>query len=156
MRDDELSGQRLYMLHMLLLPFLPIVALIVQNSINLIDMLEYRRDSAAIGLKVDRTTALEKFITDLQRERAEVAFYIFTNGSQTLEMNLTTRRYNWSGRVHNATLHFSFQPLLVGWYLIKTNTVQSIASEGFASLTLHWTSSTGLSRLFSTLSSRAI
>ena len=34
---------------------------------------------------------LEKFITDLQRERAEVAFYIFTNGSQTLEMNLTTR-----------------------------------------------------------------
>ena len=93
------------MLHMLLLPFLPIVALIVQNSINLIDMLEYRRDSAAIGLKVDRTTALEKFITDLQRERAEVAFYIFTNGSQTLEMNLTTRRYDWSGR---ATLHYTF------------------------------------------------
>ena len=105
---SELAGQRLYMLHMLLLPFLPIVALIVQNSINLIDMLEYRRDSAAIGLKVDRTTALEKFITDLQRERAEVAFYIFTNGSQTLEMNLTTRRYDWS----LATLHFSFQPLL--------------------------------------------
>ena len=93
------------MLHMLLLPFLPIVALIVQNSINLIDMLEYRRDSAAIGLKVDRTTALEKFITDLQRERAEVAFYIFTNGSQTLEMNLTTRRYDWSGR---AMLHYTF------------------------------------------------
>ena len=87
------TGQRLYMLHMLLLPFLPIVALIVQNSTNLIDMLEYRRDSAAIGLKVDRTTALEKFITDLQRERSEVAFYIFTNGSQTLEMNLTTRKY---------------------------------------------------------------
>ena len=79
------------MLHMLLLPFLPIVALIVQNSSNLHDMLEYRRESAAIGLKVDGTTALEKFITDLQRERAEVAFYIFTNGSQTLEMNLTTR-----------------------------------------------------------------
>ena len=85
------TGQRLYMLHMLLLPFLPIVALIVQNSMNLHDMLEYRRESAAIGLKVDGTTALEKFITDLQRERAEVAFYIFTNGSQTLEMNLTTR-----------------------------------------------------------------
>ena len=117
------------MLHMLLLPFLPIVALIVQNSINLIDMLEYRRDSAAIGLKVDRTTALEKFITDLQRERAEVAFYIFTNGSQTLEMNLTTRRYDWSGvatQPHShATLHFSFHPLLVGCYLIKTNTLHT-------------------------------
>ena len=46
------------MLHMLLLPFLPIVALIVQNSMNLHDMLEYRRESAAIGLKVDGTTAL--------------------------------------------------------------------------------------------------
>ena len=116
MRDDELSGQRLYMLHMLLLPFLPIVALIVQNSINLIDMLEYRRDSAAIGLKVDRTTALEKFITDLQRERAEVAFYIFTNGSQTLEMNLTTRRYDWSGRY--ITLFFS---TIIGWLPLDKN-----------------------------------
>ena len=96
------------MLHMLLLPFLPIVALIVQNSINLIDMLEYRRDSAAIGLKVDRTTALEKFITDLQRERAEVAFYIFTNGSQTLEMNLTTRRYDWRLESGRASLHYTF------------------------------------------------
>lgn len=118
------------MLHMLLLPFLPIMALIVQNSINLHHMLEYRRDSAAIGMKVDGTTALgilkwrmakyfkyfiiginwkpfkipsyfngltsEKFITDLQRERAEVAFYIFTNGSQTLEMNLTTRKVIFS------------------------------------------------------------
>ena len=104
------------MLHMLLLPFLPIVALIVQNSINLIDMLEYRRDSAAIGLKVDRTTALEKFITDLQRERAEVAFYIFTNGSQTLEMNLTTRRYDWSGRY--ITLFFS---TIIGWLALDKN-----------------------------------
>ncbi len=42
-------------------------------------------------MKVDGATLLEKFITNMQRERAEVAFYIFTNGSQTLEMNLTTR-----------------------------------------------------------------
>ena len=46
------------MLHMLLLPFLPIVALIVQNSGNLHDMMEYRMESVAIGLKVDGTTAL--------------------------------------------------------------------------------------------------
>ena len=52
------TGQRLYMLHMLLLPFLPIVALIVQNSGNLHDMMEYRMESVAIGLKVDGTTAL--------------------------------------------------------------------------------------------------
>ena len=103
------------MLHMLLLPFLPIVALIVQNSINLIDMLEYRRNSAAIGLKVDRTTALEKFITDLQRERAEVAFYIFTNGSQTLEMNLTTRRdMTGVAELRYITLFFS-TIFIIGW-----------------------------------------
>ena len=41
--------------------------------------------------QVDGITLLEKFITNLQKERAEVAFHIFTNGSKTLEMNLTTR-----------------------------------------------------------------
>lgn len=150
-----IAGQRVYMLHMLLLPFLPIVALIVQNSGNLHDMMEYRMESVAIGLKVDGTTALgiswvyvrryvqcenkrpkmsfvidsylkplasfyfqswknwsiltlemitlEKFITDLQRERAEVAFYIFTNGSQTLEMNLTTRNQAYIFVEHQLT-----------------------------------------------------
>ena len=62
LRFSQLSplivGQRVYMLHMLLLPFLPIVALIVQNSGNLHDMMEYRMESVAIGLKVDGTTAL--------------------------------------------------------------------------------------------------
>ena len=85
------EGQRLYMVHMLLLPFLPITALIVQNSGVLIKQLQYQREVTEIGRKVDEIKILEKFITNLQSERAEVAFYIFTNGSQTLEMNLTTR-----------------------------------------------------------------
>ena len=77
-------GQRLYMMHMLLLPFLPITALIIQNTTTLINQLEYQKDVTAIGRKVDEITLLEKFITNLQSERAEVAFYIFTNGSQIL------------------------------------------------------------------------
>merc|ERR1712172_259568 len=81
----------MYMMHMLLLPFLPITALIIQNSITLSDLLMYQREVATIGSKVDGITLLEKFITNLQKERAEVAFHIFTNGSKTLEMNLTTR-----------------------------------------------------------------
>ena len=131
------AGQRMYMMHMLLLPFLPITALIIQvgfeflrfinfclfspqNSITLSDLLMYQREVATIGSKVqgwywlsilpqvfiitcfepkslisivqvDGITLLEKFITNLQKERAEVAFHIFTNGSKTLEMNLTTR-----------------------------------------------------------------
>ena len=40
---------------------------------------------------VDGATHLEKFVTNLQRERSEVAFHIFTNGKQTLAINLTER-----------------------------------------------------------------
>ena len=37
------------MMHMLLLPFLPITALIVQNSTTLSNLLQYQRDVASIG-----------------------------------------------------------------------------------------------------------
>ena len=40
---------------------------------------------------VDGATHLEKFITNLQRERSEVAFHIFTYGKQTLALNLSER-----------------------------------------------------------------
>ena len=40
---------------------------------------------------VDGATHLEKFITNLQRERSEVAFHIFTYGRQTLALNLSER-----------------------------------------------------------------
>ena len=108
------EGQRLYMVHMLLLPFLPITALIVQNSGVLIKQLQYQREVTEIGRKVDEIKILEKFITNLQSERAEVAFYIFTNGSQTLEMNLTTRY------VENRVRHFDITRL-TSFYKISQN-----------------------------------
>ena len=40
---------------------------------------------------MDGATHLEKFITNLQRERSEVAFHIFTDGKQTLALNLSER-----------------------------------------------------------------
>jgi len=85
------TGQRLYMVHMLLLPFLPITALIIQNSTTLNNLLHYQREVERIGAKVDAATLLEKFITNMQRERSEVAFNIFTNGTQTLGLNLSER-----------------------------------------------------------------
>lgn len=85
------TGQRLYMIHMLLLPFLPISALIIQNAISLNDLLLYQREVQYSGHKVDGATHLEKFITNMQRERSEVAFYIFTYGRQTLGLNLSER-----------------------------------------------------------------
>ena len=36
------AGQRLYMMHMLLLPFLPITALIIQNATTLSNLLTYQ------------------------------------------------------------------------------------------------------------------
>ena len=134
-------GQRLYMIHMLLLPFLPIrwvrvilyiikwllmatwyySALIIQNAITLKDLLQYQQEVQRSGAKVDGATHLEKFITNMQRERSEasnhwhanllyiifncylfqVAFYIFTYGKQTLGLNLSERfaitdEVNWA------------------------------------------------------------
>ena len=66
------TGQRLYMIHMLLLPFLPISALIIQNAIALVDLLRYQTEIQTSGEKVDGATHLETFITNMQRERAEV------------------------------------------------------------------------------------
>ena len=40
---------------------------------------------------VDGATHLENCITNMQRERSEVAFHIFTYGKQTLSLNLSTR-----------------------------------------------------------------
>jgi len=85
------TGQRLYMVHMLLLPFLPITALIIQNSTTLNELLQYQTEVQRIGDKVETATFLERFITNMQRERSEVAFHIFTNGTQTLGLNLTER-----------------------------------------------------------------
>ncbi|XP_040569115.1 uncharacterized protein [Lepeophtheirus salmonis] len=85
------TGQRLYMVHMLLLPFLPISALIIQNAIGLSDLLRYQAEVQRSGAKVDGATHIEKFITNMQRERSEVAFYIFTYGKQTLGFNLSER-----------------------------------------------------------------
>ena len=43
------------------------------------------------SFSVDGATHLEKFITNLQRERSEVAFHIFTYGKQRLALNLSER-----------------------------------------------------------------
>jgi len=85
------TGQRSYMMYMLLLPFLPIIALILQNSLTLKDLLQYQFEVQDSWLKVDGATHLEKFITNLQRERSEVAFHIFTYGKQRLALNLSER-----------------------------------------------------------------
>ena len=57
---------------MLLLPFVPIMALIVQNTATLASQLCYHTEVNKIGQKVAEIKTLEGFITNLQSERAEV------------------------------------------------------------------------------------
>ncbi|CAH0715318.1 unnamed protein product, partial [Brenthis ino] len=75
---------------LLLLPFIPILALIVQTTFSLKNSLTNGMEVADVEEQVSRATELGKLVTRLQQERSEVAFFIFTNGS-TLRSNLTQR-----------------------------------------------------------------
>ncbi|XP_017835379.1 uncharacterized protein LOC108594751 [Drosophila busckii] len=96
------TGRRLQLMQMIILPFIPILALIVQTSLTLQEILEYRVDVAGIETQVTIATDLGKVVTRLQLERSEVAFYIFTNGSKQ-RANLTQRFANTDHALNNMT-----------------------------------------------------
>ncbi|XP_065091667.1 uncharacterized protein LOC135712640 isoform X2 [Ochlerotatus camptorhynchus] len=81
-------GRQIQLTKMLILPFIPILALIVQTSIEMIDIVSYRMEATEIEGQVTMATNLGKVVTKLQLERSDVAFYIYTNGG-TLRRNLT-------------------------------------------------------------------
>ncbi|XP_056644589.1 receptor-type guanylate cyclase gcy-8 isoform X2 [Diorhabda carinulata] len=83
-------GRKLHLLQMLVLPFIPILALIIQTSILLHDMMVARNEVMEINNQVTIATELGKVVTRLQLERSEVAFYVYTNGS-LLRTNLSKR-----------------------------------------------------------------
>ncbi|KAJ0176440.1 hypothetical protein K1T71_007619 [Dendrolimus kikuchii] len=84
------NSSRCQLWRLLLLPFIPILALIVQTTLSLENSVTNGRDVADVEEQVSRATELGKLVTRLQQERQEVAFFIFTNGS-TLRSNLTQR-----------------------------------------------------------------
>jgi hypothetical protein len=69
------------LLQMIILPFIPILALIVQTSVSLKEVMMHRAEVSAIEDQVTMATDLGKLVTRLQVERSEVAFFVFTNGS---------------------------------------------------------------------------
>ncbi|XP_059491276.1 receptor-type guanylate cyclase gcy-1 isoform X2 [Neocloeon triangulifer] len=81
-------GRRLQLLQMLALPFVPILALIVQNAFTLRNIVVNRHEVVDIDRQVTVATELGKLTTSLQFERTEIAYNIYTNGS-TLRANLT-------------------------------------------------------------------
>ncbi|XP_046389564.1 uncharacterized protein LOC124158484 [Ischnura elegans] len=83
-------GRRLQLLQMLALPFVPVAALIVQNALTLHGIVIDRREVSDVDKQVTFATDLGKLVTQMQQERSEVAFFIFTNGS-TQRSNLSQR-----------------------------------------------------------------
>lgn len=76
---------------MIVLPFIPIIALITQNIIGLMSVLEYQTDVQELDLQVSIAGDVAKLISHLQWERSELAFYIFLNGTTArLHRNLQT------------------------------------------------------------------
>ncbi|XP_076048414.1 uncharacterized protein LOC143029595 [Oratosquilla oratoria] len=67
---------------MLVLPFIPIATLVVQNCLAMAEVIEYRNSVIQLGKQVDETVSIGKLLSALQVERSEIAYFIFSNGSQ--------------------------------------------------------------------------
>ncbi|XP_042880278.1 uncharacterized protein LOC122258414 isoform X1 [Penaeus japonicus] len=74
-------GKQIHLAQMLLLPFVPIMALIIQNGLNMVNVLQYQYEMQETIDQVQISTGLGNVTEALQSERAEIAFYLFTNGS---------------------------------------------------------------------------
>ncbi|XP_971539.2 uncharacterized protein LOC660192 isoform X2 [Tribolium castaneum] len=84
------KGRKLHLLQMLVLPFIPIMALIVQTAVILNNIMVYRQEVMDIENQVTIAEELGKVVTRMQLERSEVAFHVYTNGSN-LRSNLSRR-----------------------------------------------------------------
>ncbi|KAK5641547.1 hypothetical protein RI129_010094 [Pyrocoelia pectoralis] len=75
------KGRRFHLFQMLILPFIPILALIVQTAILLNNIMVHRQEVMDVETQVTIATELGRIVTYMQLERSEVAFYVYTNGS---------------------------------------------------------------------------
>lgn len=73
--------RKLQTVQMIVLPFIPIVALITQNIVGLKSVLEYQTDVQELNAQVSVAGDVAKLISHLQWERSELAFFIFLNGT---------------------------------------------------------------------------
>ena len=87
------NGQKFFILHMLVLPLIPITALVIQNSVTMNTLLGYQSRVSTIRRQVRGAMEIALFIQNLQEERAEVALFIFTKQSDA-SFNLTALRTN--------------------------------------------------------------
>ncbi|PNF15831.1 hypothetical protein B7P43_G09889 [Cryptotermes secundus] len=77
------TGKRIYLLQMIIFPFIPIAALIVQNLCTMVSVALATRDATAINEQIELADEVVELLTTLQLERGQVAYYIFTDGNRT-------------------------------------------------------------------------
>ncbi|XP_069158737.1 LOW QUALITY PROTEIN: uncharacterized protein [Procambarus clarkii] len=76
------SGKKWHQVQMILLPFIPIAALIVQNCWFMSTVADHQREMQVLASQVQGTVELGILLTALQLERGEVAYFIFSNGTK--------------------------------------------------------------------------
>ena len=84
-------GQKFFILHMLVLPLIPITALVFPNSVTMNTLLGYQSRVSTIRRQVRGGMEIALFIQNIQEERAEVALYIFTKQSDA-KFNTTAKQ----------------------------------------------------------------
>ncbi|XP_066972570.1 uncharacterized protein [Macrobrachium rosenbergii] len=84
------SGKKWHQFQMILLPFIPIAALIIQNCWFMSTVAKHQHEMQMLGKQVDGTVELGMLLTALQLERADVAYFVFSNGTKfRSETNIT-------------------------------------------------------------------
>nr|XP_045595416.1 receptor-type guanylate cyclase gcy-4-like isoform X2 [Procambarus clarkii] len=83
------KGRALHLLQMLVLPFIPIVALITQNCIAMSDALRNQAAVSSVTVQVQHAVDIGLLLRALQLERTELCYYVLSNASSTLRMNIT-------------------------------------------------------------------
>ena len=80
------KGQNIYMACMLIIPLLPIIALITQNIILLTDVIKRKSDLIDSDASVERSDEASRLVLGLQKERSETLFSLF------IQNNIETQR----------------------------------------------------------------
>lgn len=84
-------GQLIYMLAMLLIPLIPIFALVTQNVILLNDIITKKADLIESDLSVEKSDATARFIAALQQERSASLMTLFLRE----DFNSITKKINF-------------------------------------------------------------
>ena len=67
---------------MILLPLIPIIVLVAQTCYQVSQIIHFQTEVWSLQKQVDSAVEMGTILTALQRERGEVAYFIFSNGTR--------------------------------------------------------------------------